>query len=156
MVTDVCFHDTLIESASEVFETMMFMALEKISPEEAQMAEDTLLSSITFTGALEGCLAICCASEDAKIIAANMLGMEPEDDISLEDICDAMGEVSNMVLGSIKKRIADVVGEIMVSIPCTVSGKMLDTSLGESSNMTEEFVNLDGSLVKFQLFYKNN
>ena len=156
MVTDVCFHDTLIESASEVFETMMFMALEKISPEEAEMAEDTLLSSITFTGALEGCLAICCASQDAKLIAANMLGMEPEDDISMEDICDAMGEVSNMVLGSIKKRIADAVGEILVSIPCTVSGKMLDTSLGERANMTEEFVNLDGSLVKFQLFYKNN
>ncbi len=156
MVADVCFHDTLIDSASEVFETMMFMALEKISPEEAEMAEDTLLSSITFTGALEGCLAICCASQDAKLIAANMLGMEPEDDISMEDICDAMGEVSNMVLGSIKKRIADAVGEISVSIPCTVSGKMLDTSLGEKSNMTEEFVNLDGSLVKFQLFYKDN
>ncbi len=156
MVADVCFHDTLIDSASEVFETMMFMALEKIPPEEAEISEDTLLSSITFTGALEGCLAICCASQDAKVIAANMLGMEPEDDISMEDICDAMGEVSNMVLGSIKKRIADAVGEITVSIPCTVSGKMLDTSLGEKANMTEEFVNLDGSLVKFQFFYKDN
>ncbi len=156
MVTDVCFHDTLIEAASEVFETMMFMALEEVAPEDAHMEEDSLLSSITFTGALEGCLAICCGSQDAKLIAANMLGMEPEDDISMEDICDAMGEVSNMVLGSIKKRIADSVGEITVSIPCTVSGKMLDTSLGENANVTEEFVNLDGSLVKFQFFYKDN
>lgn len=156
MVTDICFKEVLTESASEVFETMMFMALEKVPAEEAEMAEDTLLSSITFTGALEGCLAICCASIDAKEIAANMLGMEPDDDISMEDICDAMGEVANMVLGSVKKRIAETVGDIDVSIPCTVSGKMLDTSLGEKANMSEQFVHLDGTLVKFQIFYKNN
>lgn len=154
MVGEICFRESLVDAAREVFETMMFMALEVCEETEDVVEGEMLLSSITFRGNLEGCLGISCGMDDAKVISANMLGMEPEDEMAMEDISDALGEVANMVLGSFKKRVLDEVGELNVSIPCVVKGRMLDYSLGEDAEKFVQYVNLDGSMVKFELLYR--
>jgi chemotaxis protein CheX len=131
MVEQVAISDALFEGAKEVFETMIFMSLEEIGDPDMRVDGDTILGSITFTGNLEGCLGIYCGMTCAKTIAANMLGMDASEEISEEEICDAIGEVSNMVMGSVKSRLIDSVGDLQVSIPTVVTGRNIENSLGQ-------------------------
>ena len=86
MITVVSLKDALLESAREVFETMVFTALEPVgegttdpgaSPGVADAAHDLdkpetcLLGSITFKGQLEGCLGVCCGEPCARTIASS-------------------------------------------------------------------------------------
>ena len=57
MLNEICFRDVRLESAKEVFEEMVFMPLDRASESE-KMKGCPLLGSITFKGAIDGCLAI--------------------------------------------------------------------------------------------------
>ena len=136
MIDEVCLNEALLGGAREVFETMIFADLEESCEPEDDIEGDALLGSITFKGKLEGCLTICCSVPCAKTIAINMLGMEPSEELSEAEICDALGEVTNMVMGGVKSRILDSVGNLEVSIPTVVSGRGLQNSLGEGAIKT--------------------
>ena len=154
MVKQECFAEALLEGAREVFETMMFMTLEECHEPGLEIEGSTLLGSITFQGTVEGCLAICCNVDCAKSIAVNMLGMEPGEEISEEEVADAMGEVANMVMGALKSRILESVGDVQVSIPSVISGNELVSTLGENSEKISMMVNIDEMLAKFELLFR--
>jgi len=147
MIDQICITDAFLEGAKEVFETMIFMDIEKSSEPEQEIEGNTLLGSITFKGDIEGnlvgCLTICCGTACAKIIALNMLGMEPADELSEEEVRDAIGEVTNMVMGSVKTRLQDSVGDLQVSIPTVISGRWLENSLGEKASKVSIKVNIE-------------
>lgn len=157
MVDEVCLNDALLAGAKEVFETMIFMDLEESSEPDQKIEDDALLGSITFTGNIEGCLAICCSVPCAKTIAANMLGMDPTEELSETEICDAIGEVSNMIMGSVKARIQDSIGDLQVSIPTVVSGRELHNSLGDIASKISTKVNIeDEYIAEFSLLYRDS
>lgn len=143
MITIVSLKDTLLDSAREVFETMVFMALEGLEDDTTSLGEPTLLGSITFKGHLEGCLGVCCDEACARTIAANMLGMTSPEELTDNDVSDAMGEIANMVMGAVKARIQNEVGSIEVSIPSVVQGRELKNSLGEGSVQVKIRVNIE-------------
>ena len=146
MVNELCMCEALLDGAKEVFETMIFMDLEQCIDDSVELTGDCLLGSITFKGNLEGCLSICCSRAGAKVIAANMLGMDPNEDVADDDICDAMGEVANMVMGGVKSRIQDSVGTIEVSIPSVIGGRQLENSMGEGATKIVTKVTLQSEL----------
>jgi len=155
MIDQVCLSDALLEGAKEVFGTMIFMDIEESSEPDQQIEGDALLGSITFMGDLEGCMTICCGDSCAKTIAANMLGMEPDDQISRDDINDAIGEVTNMVMGSVKARLNGTVGNLNVSIPTVVRGQKIENSLGDPENKVSVKVNIeDEYAAEFLLLYR--
>ena len=133
MITTVSLKDVMIDSTKEVFETMVFMDLNEVEEELPGSSEVTLLGQITFTGNIEGCLSICCGLACAQTIAANMLCMESPDELSDEDTVDAIGEVANMVMGSVKTRIQDQAQNISISIPSVVQGRELYTRLSDGT-----------------------
>ena len=123
MIGQTGLDEVLIESAKEVFETMIFMDMQKCEDPENTLESENIMGLITFSGAIEGALAIRCQPVTAEVITANMLGLEPEDGVEHDDVVDTIGEISNMVLGSVKTRIQDSVGTINVSIPSVVHGR---------------------------------
>ncbi|MHC4425098.1 MAG: chemotaxis protein CheX [Planctomycetota bacterium] len=157
MVDEVCLNDALLTGATEVFETMIFMDINESSEQQHNVEGDTLLGSITFTGDLEGCLAICCSVACARTIALNMLGMEQTEDLAEEEIADAMGEVANMVMGSVKSRIQETAGNLNVSIPTVVRGRKLDNSLRDHANKVSKKLNIaDEYAAELSLLYRDN
>ncbi len=155
MVTTVSLKEALLDSAREVFETMVFMALEDSSDDSASLGETSLAGTITFKGSLEGCLGVCCDNSCARTIAANMLGMMSSDEVSENDISDAMGEIANMVMGAVKARIQNDVGSIEVSIPSVVQGRELKNSLGEGSGKVKIRVNIEEQYrAEFSLLFR--
>ena len=155
MIDEICFSTALLEGAQEVFETMVFMEIEEASDLDFKIEGESLLGSITFSNALEGCLAIRCNWLCAKVIAVNMLGLDPSDDISDEEICDAIGEITNMVMGSVKSRAADETGDLQVSIPIVVRGQNMANSLGERANRVVVKASTDEEhAIEFSFLYR--
>jgi chemotaxis protein CheX len=143
MIDQVCLSDALLDAAKEVFSTMIFMDIEPL-PQAVAVDNDAMLSSITFKGDIEGCLTLCCARSCAQTIAANMLGAEDSQKVAEQEWVDAMGEVANMVMGSLKSRLQESTPNIEVSIPSVVSGHDMRTSLGDRMNRTAVFVQIGG------------
>ena len=155
MIDEICFSAALLEGAKEVFETMIFMDLEEPSEPDEQIEGDSFLGSITFTNGIEGCLAIRCSVPCAKNIAANMLGIDTPDEVIEDEVCDALGEVTNMVMGSVKSRIQTETGELLVSIPTVIHGQNLASSLG--NRMSKVFVKVDAGneeIIEFSFLYR--
>ncbi len=155
MIEQVCLSEVLIESAKEVFETMVFMDLAETTEPDQNVEGRALLGSITFKGSLEGCLTICCNTPCAQAIARNMLGMDTTEQLAEEDTCDAIGEIANMVMGSVKSRLADSIGDLQVSIPIVVNGRELNNSLGDRSKKVLVKVNIEDEYVaELTLLYR--
>ncbi len=154
MINEICLDGILLEAAKEVFETMIFMSVEGC-PDNVSVEGNSLLGSITFTGDIEGCLSTCYNVDCAKTIACNMLGVDPDDDMEDSEIRDAIGEISNMVMGSIKAILMSKgIGNLNVSIPCVVSGKELTSSLGDDTTELSVPVYIDEDIVEFTFQYR--
>ena len=160
MVSHVCFEEILLKSAKEIFETMIFMDIQKSSEPEQGVQGDILLGSITFSGDLEGCFGICLGEPCAKAITLNMLGMETGEEISKEDINDAIGEVANMILGSIKAGLQNDLKNMNISIPTVMRGQKLENNLGQRAKKISTMVNIGNKYsAELSLLYrekKNN
>lgn len=157
MITTVGLKDVLLDGAREVFETMVFMTLAESQENSPAIEEMTLLGSITFKGSIEGCLSICCGMGCAKTIAANMLGMDTGEQLGEADICDAVGELANMVMGAVKSRIQNDVHTIEVSIPSVVRGREMRNSLGEGTSQVKVLANIEEQhIAEFSLLYRSS
>ena len=158
MLEQICISDVLLESAKEVFETMIFMDVEKAPSENCGEENDwALLGSITFKGGLQGCLAVCFDAPCSNAIAMNMLGIDSVGELNEDDVCDAIGEVANMVMGSAKSRLIETTGNIEVSIPSVISGRKLKNNLGERSEEVSININIEDKYVAgLVLLYREN
>ena len=134
MVNELCLSETLLEAVKEVFETMAFMSVEKASDDCQPIEGDAIMGIITFQNGMKGCLTIYCGQPCARAIAMNMLGMSPGDEIGEDEIKDAIGEVTNMVMGSVKSRVQDELNNIQVSIPTIVKGQEIENHLTKKEN----------------------
>lgn len=106
--------EMLLEAAKEVFETMIFMTVEQVSEQCQKIEGQTLLGSITFKGAFEGCLVICCNTSCARAIARNVLVIDTTENLSEEETCDAIAEVVNVVIGWVKGRLQGEFGKYLL------------------------------------------
>jgi CheY-specific phosphatase CheX len=148
--------EVLIDASKEIFEMMAFMEVEKSSQKQIQLNRDeTLMGIITFTNSIQGCLSITCSQKCAKSIAVNMLGLDPNDTISSEDKEDALGEITNMVMGSVKSKTQDTYKNMKVSIPTIIKGTNLKNYLGENQHeVTAMLETEEKHLIKINLLFR--
>ena len=155
MIDEICFSTALLGGATEVFETMVFMDLEESCEPSVNIEGDSIQGSITFSNSIEGCLTIRCGMPCAKVVAVNMLGLDACDEIDNSEICDAIGEITNMVMGSVKSRLVIDTGELQVSIPTVVCGQNLANSLGERASKVVVKVSTDEEhIIEFSFLYR--
>lgn len=143
-IEQACLNELLLlDSAKEIFETMIFMDMLESDQPDQEITGDAVLSSITFKGDMEGCLAMCCEKKCAQAITMNMLGFDSTEEITDADMCDAIGEVVNMVMGSLKKRLHDTCGTVELSIPLVINGRQLKNTLGEGTQQVIEKIKIE-------------
>ncbi len=120
----------VLESAKEVFDTMVLISLEPSATAD-RPSDSAFLASITFTGGIEGCLSVHCDPPCAQRIAAGMLCAEGTPGEA--EVIDAMGEIANLVMGGVKTRLLNEVKEIQISIPSVVQGRQLRTHAADGT-----------------------
>ncbi len=114
----------LRSATQEVFETMLSMELGEIDTIK-QLPEDArqVVGSVSMAGTVSGTVNIYVGDMFAKVITADMLGMELDEVDSDEEIHDVIGELSNMIGGDLKSRLCDAGFDCSLSIPSITSGK---------------------------------
>lgn len=115
--------EKIIEAAKEIFSSMIMMDIEAGSnvPARAHPLEDSISGVIGLAGTHRGVLAIHLPYAVAFAITGNFLGMEV-DEVN-EDVEDAVGELANMLGGSVKAFLTDNGRDISLSMPSAISGK---------------------------------
>lgn len=141
--------ENLIALASqEVFELMVGGKLTPASgPAETQSGVTAVLG---LAGSPCGVFSVRCPWEAASAIAAQMLGCEPHG-LSGDEVCDALGEVCNMVAGSVKARLSDAGAGCMMSVPTVVRGADYEVRSLANDSTFSIVMEMNGQSVVFKL-----
>ena len=113
----------LCEATANVFDTMLSLkleAVEAVAPSSLTGIRD--VSSVCFAGDATGIVSVHVSEELARIMAANMLGMEPDAIEGHAEIEDLLGELGNIVGGNLKSALTDVGLRCALSTPSFTSG----------------------------------
>ncbi|MEO8594808.1 MAG: chemotaxis protein CheX [Candidatus Solibacter sp.] len=120
--------ESLIRSASEVFSTMLGSELASaevtIEPEIAE-PNDGVVSFIGIAGSWVGTGSLTCSPSVACRICSAMLMTEAPS--VNEDVLDAVAELTNMIVGSVKTDLESELGPLGLSIPTVVFGRNFKT-----------------------------
>lgn len=113
----------VINATKDVFGTMVMMELEDSYPlnEPVTKFHCSVTGMVGLAGTYTGILSIHCPQPLALRITSNMLGMDV-DEIG-EDVNDALGEIANMLGGSVKQVLSKGGLDINLSIPTVISGE---------------------------------
>jgi chemotaxis protein CheX len=117
------FHDELVTATSEVFSTMVFTEVQAGKPVlgEAPRTGTNVVGTIAFTGKTNGLVLFYGSFEAARQITASMLGMDVAE--VGDEMHDAIGELTNMIAGSFRTRIAHACNETWaISVPTVTVG----------------------------------
>jgi chemotaxis protein CheX len=111
-------------AASEVFSTMLGMEIEPGPEREDPTGPDVadgVLAFIGLAGPWAGAGAIACSADLAcKLCEALLMSENPAVN---EEVLDAMGEVTNMIIGSFKTQAEERLGPLGLSIPTVIYGR---------------------------------
>jgi chemotaxis protein CheX len=120
--------EEIVSSTNEVFATMIPMEISSdgsFYQKEAMISTD-VISLVSFTGEHSGIIAVFCSKEIALKITSGMLGIEATE--LDQDAKDAMGEVTNMIAGTVKNKIYEKFGAMHLSVPIVIAGGDLTIS----------------------------
>jgi chemotaxis protein CheX len=117
------FIDELVTATCEVFQTMVFTEVKPSAPAqgEALRGGTNVVGTVAFTGKTSGLVVFYSTIDAAKRITASMLSMEPA--AVNGELPDAIGELTNMIAGSFRTRMAAVQGDAWaISVPTVTVG----------------------------------
>ena len=112
-----------IDSTREVFSTMVMMDPTDDMPlrEPINRFKCSITGMVGFAGTYSGVISIHCPVSLAMKITSSMLGMECNE--VNDDLNDAIGEIANMLGGSVKQVLSKGGLDVKLSIPTVISGE---------------------------------
>jgi chemotaxis protein CheX len=118
--------DKIIESAKEIFSSMVMMEISVSG--DTMIKSEPLIESISgvigLAGTHKGVLAIHIPNKVAMAITSSFLGMDVDE--MNEDVEDAVGELANMLGGNVKSILSENGRDINLSLPSTITGQQYD------------------------------
>ena len=117
----------LIESTQEVFATMVFQPLDTKTPiEGAPRPPSNVVGTVSFTGDRCGIVVFYSTTETAGKITGAMLGIDPTEVNG--EVPDAIGEITNMIAGTFRTRMAANGSRWAISVPTVTIGSDFSTT----------------------------
>lgn len=123
--------DAVIAATDETSEQFLDLGNIEILSRSDTLPDVATASLVSLTSESTSVMVGVAATPDGcQVISKSLLGMEAdEEDLPLDDVIDALGEMANIVAGSVKQRIVDVGGESTVlGLPLVLQGKPLLTN----------------------------
>jgi chemotaxis protein CheX len=118
----------LVSATEEVFETMVFaqVSAKPPIPQSSTSHRSGVVATVAFAGHRRGAVALHTSDAAARAIAGAMLGL-PASSVNGQ-MPDAMGEVANMIGGSLRTRMAAFEPAWALSVPTVTIGSDFATS----------------------------
>lgn len=113
----------VIDATKEVFSTMVMMDVVDDFPLKVPVNrfKCSITGMVGFAGTYSGVISIHCPVDLALKVTSNMLGIDCEE--VNEDLNDAIGEIANMLGGSVKQVLSKGGLDVKLSIPTVISGE---------------------------------
>lgn len=113
----------VIDATKEVFSTMVMMDVVGDFPltEPVSRFKCCITGIVGFAGTYSGVISIHCPIALALKVTSNMLGVDC-DEVN-DDLNDAIGEIANMLGGSVKQVLSKGGLDVKLSIPTVISGE---------------------------------
>lgn len=113
----------VIDATRDVFATMVMMEVTDNFPmkEPVSRFKCSITGMVGFAGTYSGVISIHCPVALALKVTSNMLGIEC-DEVN-DDLNDAIGEIANMLGGSVKQVLSKGGLDVKLSIPTVISGE---------------------------------
>ncbi len=128
-IPDVVFEETITRAVKEVFSTMLsqpanYLPLSPPEPESIELDHPHVVGTVGFIGVINGLIYLYLDLAFAEKCAANLLGVSPKELAELGDeaVNDAIGELTNMTVGTFKNQIADRGFPCRLTIPSILRG----------------------------------
>lgn len=114
--------EQIAEATREIFSSMIML---EVTPKEATKRTDPAFTNsisgmVGLAGTVKGNLSIHLPAPVATAVTTAFLGMEVKN--IDDDVCDAIGELANMLAGAVKTAIDPSGSDIKLSMPSTVYG----------------------------------
>jgi chemotaxis protein CheX len=143
----------LARALDEIFSTMFNAGALLIPPES--VTEPARVSAVVgFTGRMSGWLCLHFSSAMACNVASGLLGM-PVAQVD-ETVRDAVGELSNMLAGGLKKQISRTDNMFKIAIPSVIGGTEYSLYTPPNAHQVWIGVAAGGSRFKVQLVLEPN
>ena len=140
------------DATHSVCETMLGVKLTDREPtreEESPLHSEGVVSLVGLAGDWAGTGALRCSSEMARKMSGLLL-MQEFASVD-QDVLDAIGEITNMILGNVKTTLEEILGPMGLSIPTVIYGRNFTTrSVGRSEWSVVPF-ELDGEILEIQI-----
>lgn len=125
-------HEVLERVVADVLERLAFMFAEPA--ERAALPRsvpDALAASIQFSGERDGSMVLAVTSAQCAELAANVMGVEPQDEIVIQRRDDALAELLNVTCGHMLTEVAgtEPVFDMSVPVIAALDGAAWDTLL---------------------------
>jgi flagellar motor switch protein FliN len=115
---------TVANSIIETFEAMLSMNLAKVGKiTDEGFDQHRLVGSVNYAGEVIGLMGIHVGQDFARMITANMLGIEEDQIEGEEEIKDVLGEITNIVSGNLKSDFLDLGLACVISTPSITRGR---------------------------------
>jgi chemotaxis protein CheX len=148
--------ESLIRSAGEVFSTML---ASELSGGEVSIVgtpdgtdpdlNDGVVSFIGIAGSWAGTGSLTCSAAVACRVCAAMLMTEAT--AVNEDVLDAVAELTNMIIGSVKTDLEAELGPLGLSIPTVVFGRNFKTRSAATAEWIHVRFHWDGDLLMIKM-----
>jgi chemotaxis protein CheX len=121
--------EAMTVAAAEVFSTMLNQAARQDPPivrQSIEVLNDGVVSLIGITGEWVGSGVLSCSSECARWMSSQFL-MSDYPEVN-DEVLDAIGEITNMIVGNFKNKVAEQTGPLAMSVPAVVHGQNMHTT----------------------------
>jgi len=139
---------------TETIEKLVFMFASSYTPEDSTEENPDIGVNVSFSGPFSGTLGMKVSEEVLSEIAVNMLGVDDEDEITLEDKTDALKETINVFCGNILPAIGGKTAVFNINAPEIVpEGEDMKAKGGEKL-ISDVKLSLDEGRCDLVLFVK--
>ena len=129
-IPEAVFQETITRAVQEVFKTMLGQSAthSPMTAEETKVALDLVtphvVSTVGFIGSINGLIYLYMDVKFAAKCAGNLLGMNDQEiaEAGEEAVNDAIGELTNMTVGTFKNQLSDKGFPCKLTIPSIMRG----------------------------------
>ncbi len=92
-------------------------------------------------------IGVVASIEGCRALGRRMLCMEPGEEISDDDMCDAVGEIANILGGSTKRLVAEQMPGFKLGLPLFMQGRLLASDRQEVGMVAVKLDDIDAHLL---------
>jgi CheY-specific phosphatase CheX len=135
-IDDLDLQRLVCDATKNVFETMLSKGVDYVEhPESRVISGARVVGSLAFAGDnVGGGIYLEFSDAFARSLAASVLRLDSEGDISQGDVNDVVGELCNMVGGTVSSRLSDLGFECRPTVPFITRGTNFEIELADGTS----------------------